>query len=71
MLYRSRIYDKRSRKINRERSKVKEESCKFFRVLVDSLKFCHKLNGEDDTTRFSRAVVGHFQLINAKTPMDW
>jgi hypothetical protein len=70
MLYGSRIYDKKSRKINRERSKVKEESCKFFRVLVDSLKFCHKLYGEDDT-RFSRAIVGHFQLINTKTPMDW
>jgi len=38
---------------------------------MDSLKFCHKLNGGEDTTRFSRAIVGHFQLMNAKTPMAW
>lgn len=35
---------------------------------MNSLKVCHKLNGEEDT-RFSRAIVGHFQLMNAKTPM--
>ena len=38
---------------------------------MDSLKFCHKLKGEKNTTRFLRAIVRFFQPMNTKTPMGW
>jgi hypothetical protein len=38
---------------------------------VDCLKFCHKLKGEEDATRFAPVIIGHFQRMKAKMPMGW